>query len=250
MIFAEPPRTQGDLHFPLLGIPVRIHPMFWLVTLLLGPTDQKPIFSVFWLAAVLVSILIHELGHAIVIRSFGYRPWIVLHGFGGLACHDPGEPSGRRPGAVGDIGISLAGPAAGFLLATVLVGVLIAAGYGSGIEFYGPLGLNVVPAVAIPRHPYMTLFLYYVFQVSVFWGLVNLLPVFPLDGGQVAQRIFVVANPRDGVRQSLILSVLTAGALAGIGAIQWHSWYMAIFFGYMAYSSYATLQAYSGGGRW
>ena len=36
MLLNEPPRTRGDIHFVLFGFPVRIHPLFWLVALLLG----------------------------------------------------------------------------------------------------------------------------------------------------------------------------------------------------------------------
>lgn len=250
MILGEPPRTQGDLHFALLGIPVRIHPLFWLVTILLGPYDKAPILSVMWLAAVLVSITIHELGHAAVMRSFGFRPWIVLHGFGGLAGYNPGDPLGQRPSPWGDMFISMAGPAAGFLTAALVVVGLLLAGHGGQIFFYGPFGLNVVPGVFLQGHSHLTIFLNYLLQVCVFWGLINLLPVYPLDGGQIAQQILTLANPHSALRQSLMLSVLTAGVLACVSLIRLNSWYMAIFFGYLAYSSYMMLQATNSRGQW
>ena len=37
MFLQEPSRTEGDLNFRLFGIPVRIHPFFWVIMLLLGP---------------------------------------------------------------------------------------------------------------------------------------------------------------------------------------------------------------------
>jgi Zn-dependent protease len=76
--------------------------------------------------------------------------------------------------------------------------------------------------------------------------LLNLLPIIPLDGGQIAQQIFLLAAPRDAMRQSLILSVLVAGTLAGLAAIRWDNIYMALFFGYLAYSSYTMLRFYGG----
>ena len=114
MLLGEPPRTQADLNFSLLGIPVRVHPLFWLVALLLGRNlgDAGSVLS--WIVAVFLSILIHELGHAAVMRAYGFHPWITLYGFGGLASYDHGNAyrsKGSQP--LGQILICLAGPAAG-----------------------------------------------------------------------------------------------------------------------------------------
>ena len=84
----EPGPTQGDLHFKLLGMPIRIHPLFWLIAVILGANSGGATEVLIWVAAVLVSILIHELGHALVIRAFGFHPWIVLYGIGGLTIHN------------------------------------------------------------------------------------------------------------------------------------------------------------------
>ncbi|NOZ40262.1 MAG: hypothetical protein GXP24_08560 [Planctomycetes bacterium] len=85
-MLAEPPPTQADVHFRVLGIPVRVHPFFWIITLIIGMRgDSAPPAEVLsWIVAVFVSILIHELGHALVQRRFGGQPRIVLHGMGGL----------------------------------------------------------------------------------------------------------------------------------------------------------------------
>ncbi len=86
----EPKRTNYDIHFRIGSIPVRIHPLFWVIPLLLGiQPNVKPLHSFIWLAAVTVSILIHELGHALAIRYYGYRPWITLYALGGLASYNP-----------------------------------------------------------------------------------------------------------------------------------------------------------------
>jgi Zn-dependent protease len=85
-------------------------------------------------------------------------------------------------------------------------------------------------------------------QINIFWGLVNLLPVYPLDGGQIARELMIQANPQEGVKQSLWLSVFTGAGLAILGAFYLNRMFMALLFGYMAYTSYAMLQMYSGGG--
>jgi Zn-dependent protease len=82
--------------------------------------------------------------------------------------------------------------------------------------------------------------------INIFWGLVNLLPVYPLDGGQIARELLELANPADGARQALWLSVIAAIVVAILAFTKLHDQYMAIFFAYLAYMSYTTLQAYFG----
>ena len=74
MLIGEPPRTPYDLNFSLLGIPVRIHPFFWLAGLLLGPRQGGPPAILLWIAAVFLAILVHELGHALVDAGIRVSP--------------------------------------------------------------------------------------------------------------------------------------------------------------------------------
>jgi hypothetical protein len=74
------------------------------------------------------------------------------------------------------------------------------------------------------------------------------LPVYPLDGGQISQELFQLANPRDGLRQSLWLSLVAAAVVAVLSYVRLGDLFLALFFGYMAYTSYITLQAYFGPG--
>jgi Zn-dependent protease len=76
----------------------------------------------------------------------------------------------------------------------------------------------------------------------------NLLPVYPLDGGQVSRETFLLSSSQDGIRQSLILSIVTGAAVAVWALTQEKDTYLAIMFGMLAYSSFMTLQAYSGRG--
>ena len=166
----------------------------------------------------LLCILLHELGHAVVMRAYGFYPSIVLYSFGGLAIPHSGRIGVRRPGPWGDMLISFAGPASGFLLAAVLaMGLHYLGGYPSRSNST----CDVVPAVFVPNRLFCA-FLNFVLQISVMWGLLNLLPIYPLDGGQIAQQIFVLTNPQDAIRQSLILSVIVGGMMAAIAFLQWH----------------------------
>ena len=84
--------------------------------------------------------------------------------------------------------------------------------------------------------------------INIFWGVINLLPVFPLDGGQVSRAIFGKLNPHDGLRQSLIISIVVAVGMAALCLLRWNATFGAFFFGYMAYQSYMLLAKTSGRG--
>jgi len=245
VLLGEPPRTQGDLCFSLLGIPVRVHPMFWLLAVLLGPMQAGVPSILTWIAAVFLSILVHELGHALVMRAHGYRPWITLYGMGGLASYGPG---GRRsPTTLGQILICLAGPMAMFLLVALIVAPIIATGRVEEFFPYGP-SLQWIRLYLIGSQGF-THFLQDMLYINTAWGLLNLLPVYPLDGGQIAREIFLFFNSREGIRRSLILSIVTSVVLVAL-ALNSQRFFAAFFFGYMGYSGYQTLQAYRHGGRW
>ena len=247
MLLGEPERTQADLNFVLFGFPVRVHPFFWLVALLLGIRSSTPADVLIWVVAIFLSILIHELGHAAVIRAYGFHPWITLYGLGGLASYNQGQAYGSRGhGSLAQVFISLAGPGAQFVLAAVLVGAIKLSGHRIAFFLGGEHPLQI--AMDEIGSPYLTDFLFRIVVVSIFWGVLNLMPVYPLDGGQVARELLLVANPRDGIRQSLWLSIFTGAALAVIGLLLWHTVFMGILFGYLAFMSYTALRAYNGQG--
>src|SRR5215471_17040999 len=92
-VFAEPARTPYDLNFRLFGFPVRIHPLFWLGTVLLGSNllhqDNGLLFLAIWIVVVFVSILVHEFGHGLAYRRYGSHAHVILWMFGGLAVGSP-----------------------------------------------------------------------------------------------------------------------------------------------------------------
>ena len=155
------------VRFHLLGFQVQIRPGFWLVALLLVAAVQAPWSTrLMLIAVVLLSLLVHELGHALAARRAGQQPSIIIHAFGGVTSWLAAKPITRRRA----IGIALAGPGAGLILAVVS---LIA------VTQLPEHWLSVARPVA-PRDVLMALV-----EVNGFWSLVNLLPVLPFDGGQV-----------------------------------------------------------------
>ncbi len=174
-------------------------------------------------------------------RAYGYTASIVLYSFGGLAIPRSRGYGFREPGPWGQLLICLAGPASGFLLAAVLGFGLRSLGYT--VLFMDGGWRDVVPIAVIPGHHNVMIFLYFVFQICVWWGLMNLLPVFPLDGGQAALQVFRMLHPQDATRQALILSIIVGG-LVGFAAIaQWHQFYVGALFIWLTYSNFVSLQS-------
>src|SRR5512147_1097403 len=119
--------TRYDLRFSIAGIPVRVHPSFWLIALIFGASGDVLLLPI-WVLVVFVSILIHELGHALAFRRYGQRSRIVLHFAGGLTIPEP-VSWGSTYANVGltpnqQIFISIAGLGAGFLFAALIIAVV------------------------------------------------------------------------------------------------------------------------------
>ncbi len=195
----------------------------------------------------LVSILIHELGHSLAFRRYGVSSHIVLYHFGGVAVPDTygsawGGSRGMSPQQ--HIIIAAAGPALQMLSAVALLFVLRAGNFAIPFVWdFGPLeGSNPLPNDAVRTFVFQ--FLY----VSIFWALLNLLPVYPLDGGQIARDLFqMFGNAGQAIQNSLMLSVV-AGAGMALWSLSRGEQYIGIMFALLAYSSYQTLSQYGGGG--
>ena len=206
-----------------------------------GATHGVPKLMAFWVLAVFLAVLVHEMGHALVIRKFGWEPRITLYGMGGLASYNAVRMDPRT-----HIVISLAGPLAGFALATLIVLALGAAGARVRFDF----GLPYIVSWELEgfSNPLLYAFVRYLLFVNIWWGILNLLPIWPLDGGQIARDAFHIYNQPGGLQGSLWLSVFSAGAVAVYAVTQLDDKYMALFFAYLAYQSYVLLQGYIGGG--
>jgi Zn-dependent protease len=245
MLFQSLPPTQYDLRFSLAGIPVRVHPLFWLIALLLGSSGALIEIPI-WIVVVFISILIHELGHALAFRFYGIRSQIVLHAMGGLTIPES-TPWGAgwasvSPSPKQEIVISLAGPFAGFSFAALVMAIATLTG---GSLLTGKLfGIIPLPLTAIMPFggTMLSIFVSMLLWVNVFWGIFNLLPVYPLDGGQVTRNVLIQVDPWDGARKSLWVSVVVGGIIALAGLLVMRSPYIALLFGLLAFQSYQSLQ--------
>jgi membrane-associated protease RseP (regulator of RpoE activity) len=249
-MFLEPPPSQYDLRFRLLDVPVRVHPFFWLL-ILFGARNATPGEILIWAGVLFVSIVVHEFGHVLAFRYYGISSHVVLHGFGGLAI--PNMRGRLHPRA--SMLISFAGPLAGFLLAGVLllglrlsgVGTQFITGFPRILDWYF-FDVHTGRPMSLANDNLEFLFNNLLF-VNIFWGLVNLLPIYPLDGGQISRAAFQESRTPDALRKSLILSMAAAIAMALYGLRQ-SSFFITLMFGFMAYENYRELQGQSYRGRW
>ncbi len=255
MFLIEPTPTRYDLHFQVFGFPVRVHPLFWLGCLITGAAGADGAQIVMWTFVSFVSILVHELGHALMMRHFGISARVVLYLMGGLATEGRGSafdvgyrPRQRTPNT--QILISLAGPCAGFIFAAVIALIVVAT--GGKFEFVGEFPFFWRFDLSEPLHPNGDNWLLYgfvssLFYVNILWGLVNLVPVYPLDGGQIAHQIFLTKDPWGGLLKSLWLSVFTCAAVVAYAATQSNTFMLMMFLS-LAASNYMAIQQLQGGG--
>ena len=250
-IFQVPPPTRFDLRFSIAGIPVRVHPLFWLIAILFGSSSNSIVSLLTWVVAIFVSILIHELGHAFAMRRYGQGSQIILHFAGGLTVPESiawgGGYANIAITANQQIFISLAGPFSGFLFAGLIL--IASALLGGTIIPNFVFGFIPFPLVMFPSGwEILGSFVISLLWVTIFWGFINLMPVNPLDGGTVTRYILIQTDPWNGVRTSLWISVIAGAAVAIAGLVFLRSTYMAILFGLLAFQSYQALQGGVGRG--
>ncbi len=172
---------------------------------------------ILFVAALTISILIHEFGHAFVCKYYQLGPSILLHGFGGLCFHDRAETDGN------DILVVLGGPL-----------LQIAAGFGAlAIAVFAP---SLTPAGDS--------FVVYFIWVSFVWGGFNLVaPIWPLDGGKLFNlllRRFVDENKAQDwtLKVSMVVSIPL-----GILAIMTKFYFLAFLVFFIIYDNYNALQS-------
>ena len=232
MFFGTAEPTPFDLRFNLLGIPVRVHPFFWLFSAMMGWVPHDPGSTAVWVACVFLSILVHEFGHALVLRAQGMDPEVVLHAFGGYASHH----NDRRTSTWQRLVMLFAGPGAGFLLYALVRLLWSVPGFR---EWLSPGQMETQGQMWLLQA------LGYLQFINLWWGLINLLPVYPLDGGQMARELLRAWNPWRGVEMSLYLSAAVGAAIAGwffFGPQREHP-YTGILFASMAFESFQALQS-------
>lgn len=174
--------------------------------------------AVLWIPIIFVSVLFHEGGHAAANGVLGLGPsQIVLGGFGGFTMNR----SERK--VWHDIIVSLSGPLFSFILAAII---------------YFAQGMLPV----FQTDPMLSILMPLLVQANIVWGIFNLLPVFPMDGGQALfGMVRYVAKPRTALLISIWSSMLIGGALLLLG-LYMRAIFLAVIVGFLLYQNYQRLQ--------
>jgi stage IV sporulation protein FB len=208
--------------FTARSIPVFVAPWYFLALAYMVYVAQDVAHGLLWAACVTVSILVHEFGHGLMALWFKLEPSILLHGWGGLTAHT----SARRDRD--DALIILAGPAAGLLLGAVV----FAAAWAAERAFPGVISTNLI----LERSVHNLLYL------NLFWSLVNLVPMFPLDGGLLFRLgVYKRLRPLTAERVVHGTGLVLAVAWAVVGSLVWNSAFMVIMGLMFAYQNYGVL---------
>lgn len=195
-------------------MPVTVRGSFLFVAAFIGFTGVGNISeTAAWIGIVFVSILIHELGHALTARMYGSQVAIELNGLGGLTRWSVDEERitpGRRA-------------------------LIAAAGSATGLAFGGAVWL--VASQFGPYDPLPRFILESTIYVNVFWGLLNWLPIRPLDGGHLLESLLekVVPDRADAIAKGVFIAT---SALALLAAIRFRLVFIGVLAGWLLLSEF------------
>ena len=210
--------------FRVLGFPVHVDLTFVLFVGFLGFAQGLAFDElVVWVLLALVSVLLHELGHAVLARRTGASPAITLMAMGGVTTYTPPRQLSRLE----SLGLSLAGPAVGLLL-------------GAALLLFRP---DEDPPGLVG----------FAYRAAIFttlgWSLFNLLPIVPLDGGQ-ALRELLPGDPLTRARRAAVVSIVLAVVLAVV-ALQnrWIGTFGVVMAAFLVLANVLQLRALSAASR-
>ena len=205
----------------MLGVPVRLHFTFILLVLfllvtLLGSARSAGNYAIF-LVGSLISVLLHEVGHAIVAARFGVRTMeIVMFPIGGLSRME------RPLGPTAEVWVSLAGPLVNLLLAGGIFAYLVASHQATPVSIQDLMRPSDKSVLA--------LLLYGNVVLAVF----NLLPAFPMDGGRLLRGLLsYVRSPEEATRIAAWMGRMLAMGMGLYGLVD--KQFLLVFFALFIY---------------
>ncbi len=175
-------------------------------------------YALLWIPILFLSVLIHELAHAAMIGVFGFgSSQILLTGMGGVTMNQ------RRARPWQDMFISLAGPLSSFGVCALAYWAL---GHVSVVQTDRML-VELVPRMV---------------QANLFWGIFNLIPVPPLDGGHATRDFFRTFLTE---RTAFIIAIWIAiivGGLVVVAAIKTGQFFVGIYIALFVYRAFGQWQ--------
>ena len=188
----------------IFGVPIRLHFTFVLFVVFLlfvgFSGQQSSAMTAVYILALFGSVLLHELGHALVARHYGIRTLeIVMYPIGGVS-----RPE-RQPKAHEEFWIALAGPAVNLLIAAVLLGWVVARQGSLALEqLREPTDANLLARLALG---------------NLVLALFNLLPAYPMDGGRVLRSVLAWRRTEDEATRAAAVAGQALAILLGLAGM-------------------------------
>ncbi len=181
------------LRFPLFGIPVGVHVTFLFVALL-GATAYRGIDIAIWTAAAFVSILLHEMGHALTARRFGAQGITVTpYGLGGVTNYSHGAAMSHGRSFL----ISAAGSATGIIAGGAMLLLARSGAFVGAPDEVVVFGSSFV-------------------WTALVWGVLNWVPIVPLDGGHMVQHLAAMLNEEKAPLISQVITWITVAIVVPV----------------------------------
>ncbi len=205
--------------FKIFGIPVRVEPSFWITLGLIGLIgsnirDQNGLLLLaLFVIAAFISILIHELGHALTLKAYKVHPNITLASFGGFATYPAGSLNRLQA----------------FLMTAA----------GPGLQLLGAGAAYLIFRDIDLSNSLLADFVNTFISISIFWAILNCLPILPMDGGQMLSAILGPKRQPIVHIVGIITSIIFAIIALFIGAI-----FATLFMGMFAYQNFKAWQHY------
>jgi Zn-dependent protease len=204
---ASAPHPEGRRFGAVGALRVRVARSWWLLLLCTSglivavesltlrlPLPVAVVLALGFAATLFLITIVHEAGHVIVGARLGLRPTeIRLSWLGGAACF---ASAAERPGQQA---------------------LSLAAGPGANLA----LGLLVALAAFLPLGQIWQIGCWFLAALSILYGLLNLVPIYPQDGGQLLQAVLwkLTADPTRARRITSTLSVWLASIVLAAGFV-------------------------------
>ena len=157
------------MKFSLFRFQITVEFTFLLIVLIFLQQDlNAKRYDLFCLKAVVffLSFLLHELGHAFMLRKYKVESRMLFYGFGGLCI----PLSNRNLSYKEDILVSLAGPTVNILI-------------GGAVYFFLKSGMSISPLSSNVLN--------FALFINLVWGVFNLIPLLPMDGSSALKNFML-----------------------------------------------------------
>lgn len=164
-------------------IPIAIHPLFWLIALFIGwMWTMSLVGSITCLLIILGSVLFHEFGHALTAMAFGQKARIELAAFGGFTYRE-----GAKLSLPKEFLVVLNGPITGLILF---------------------VGAYLLQHFVVIENEALNFAVRFTMIANLFWTIINLVPVLPLDGGHLLSIILEAIFGFKGIKMAIVVGLV------------------------------------------